>query len=396
MFEHIVLRRAHNGDPISAGQLAEALLYYQKVHLIIDRATLLRLIRQIGTDHVLMVLRRPELSAVYCEEMLGTKTDSVGVSQFHNYVAFTLAGHESVGELKKPQERLQYELERQGGMQRRKAKYFTKAFLDLVPVRKFSGNHFLQGGVANAAIQDLSDSEYVRRAIARALEVTPGGYEAGESLRFEMIHTKLGTVVITNIDFGLVNQRRASLVPPLDPLSISNFLTNILEARADLVLASFYGGDFVTSAATSSIIQIRHEEILRRANLNADSRRQFTEVLLPDSPCLAEVIDSGERTFEEFLALLGKSTRFKDWVRSVNPDEDLLRSYLIDISSKGWIERLPAKSLRYVLTAALDAGYPLAGRAAGFLDNFIVEKLFSGWRPNHFVTGKLGPFLKAN
>jgi len=40
MFEHIVLRRTEGGLPISVGQIAEALLYYQKVHLFIDRGTL--------------------------------------------------------------------------------------------------------------------------------------------------------------------------------------------------------------------------------------------------------------------------------------------------------------------------------------------------------------------
>jgi hypothetical protein len=81
-------------------------------------------------------------------------------------------------------------------------------------------------------------------------------------------------------------------LPSVEPLTIAHLLSNILDARADLALASFYGGDFVTSAVTSSIIQVRHTELLRRSKLNVDSRRQFAEVVLPDSPSLAEVIDS--------------------------------------------------------------------------------------------------------
>ena len=131
MFEHIVLRRAEGGLPISAGHIAEALLYYQKAHLFIDRGTLFNLIQQIGIGRILTLLRRAELSAVYCEEMLGTHTGSVGVSQFHNYVAITLAGHEDVGQLRTPLERLQYDLERQG-IPKTEAKRFSRAFLDLV------------------------------------------------------------------------------------------------------------------------------------------------------------------------------------------------------------------------------------------------------------------------
>lgn len=154
MFEHIVLRRATGGQPISAGYIAEALLYYQKLHLFVDRGTLFHLIKQIGTSGILTLLSRPDVSAVYCEEMLGTRTDSAGVSQYHNFVAFTLSGHKDVGELKSPAERLQYELER-NGLPKKDAKQFSKAFLQRVPLRRFSGNHFLEGGILAAAKLDL-------------------------------------------------------------------------------------------------------------------------------------------------------------------------------------------------------------------------------------------------
>ncbi len=395
MFEHIVLRRAEGGLPISAGQVAEALLYYQKVHLFIDRGTLFNLIQQIGTGRILTLLHRAEVSAVYCEEMLGTHTESVGVSSCHNYVAFTLTGHEGVGQLKTPLERLQYEIERQG-IQKAEAKRFSRAFLDLVPMRKFSGNHFLQGGITDAAKRDLLDIEYAEQAIRKAIAVTPGGYAVGDDLRFEVINSDLGMFVYTNIDLESINRRRVQAVPSVEPLTVAHLLSNILDARADLALASFYGGDFVTSAVTSSIIQVRHTELLRRSKLNVDSRQQFTEVVLPDSPSLAEVIDSGERSFDEFLSLMDRAARFKDWLKSVNPDEDMIRTYMRDVSSEGWIQRLPAKSLRYILTLALDATNPAVGLASGFIDNFVVEKLFSGWRPNHFVSGKLSPFVKGH
>ena len=394
MFEHIVLRRAEGGQSISAGQIAEALLYYQNIHVFIDRGTLFDLIRQIGAAQTLTLMRRPEVSAVYCEETLGTITDSAGVSQYHKYVAFTLAGHESVGQLKSPEERLLYDLERQG-LSKRDARQFSMAFLKLVPVRRFSGNHFLEGGITHAAMNDLLDSQYLLQAIRKALSVLPGGYLIGDDLKFEVISTHLGCFIFTNIDFESINRRRAESSPPIEPLTTAHLLTNLLDARADLALASFYGGDFVTSSATSSIIQIRYAELLRRAKLNVDSRQQFMEVALPDSPSLSEVIDSGERSIDEFLDLLDKAERFKDWLKTVNPDEILVRTYMRDITAKGWIERLPAKSLRYVFTLALDATNPIVGLVSGFADNFLVEKLLSGWRPNHFVSGKLAPFIQG-
>ena len=395
MFEHIVLRRAEGGLPISVGQIAEALLYYQKVHLFVDRGTLFELIRKIGTNGLQTLLRRPELSAVYCEEMLGVRTESVGVSQCHDYVAFTLAGHKDIGDLKTPQDRLQYEIERQGTL-KPEAKKFCKIFFGLVPVRKFSGNHFIDGGIPDAARSDLLDKEFTKQAICQAIATIPGGYVTGPEFNFEVVRSELGLFVFTNLDINSINQRRAQVVPPVEPLTIAHLLSNVLDARADLALASFYGGDFVTSTVNSSIIQVRHTELLRRSKLNVDSRQQFTEVVLPDSPCLAEVIDSGERSFDDFLRLLDRATRFKDWLKAVNPDEDLIRTYLRDVSSEEWIKRLPAKSLRYMLTLALDQTNPTLGFASGFVDNFIVEKLFAGWRPNHFISSRLSPFVSGH
>lgn len=392
MFDHIVLRRAEGGLPITAGRIAEALLYYQKLHVFIDRGTLFQLVKQIGTGRILALLDRTEVSAVYCEEMLVTYTDSVGVSQRHSYGAVTMAGHQDVGELKSPAERLQYDLERQG-IARAEAKRFSGQFLARVPIRKLSGNHFVQGGITAAAKRDVLDLEYAKKALRCAVAATEGGYLIGEDLHLEIIDTELGFYVFTNIDFDRINRNRTQAMPPAEPLTIAHLLSGIFDATADLALASFYGGDFVTSTATSSIIQAKHGELLRRANLNLEARQRFSEVVLPDAPSLAEVVDSGERSFDDFLILLDRAGRFRDWLNAVNPDENLVRTYMRDISSEGWIQRLPAKSLRYILTLALDATNPVVGLASGLIDNFVVERLLAGWRPNHFVSGRLSPFV---
>jgi len=326
--------------------------------------------------------------------MLGTHTDSVGAFQIHSFIAFTLSGHESVGQLKTPQERVQYSLE-QDGLPKRDARRFAKVFLDRVPLRRLSGSHFLSGGIPEAAKRDLLDSEFTRQAVRKTLTLVSGGYDPGNNLKFDVVDSALGLHVFTDIDLEGINRRRAATAAPPDPLTVAHLLSQIQDARADLALASFYGGDFVTSSVTSGIIQIRHEELLRRSALNVDSRRQFTEVVLPDTPTLAEVIDTGERTFDDFLSLLDRAARFKHWLKSVNPDEDLVRTYIRDITSDGWIQKLPSKSIRYMLTLGVDAINPMAGFVAGFLDNFVVEKLLLGWRPNHFVSAKLGPFVRG-
>ena len=394
MFEKVVLRRSESGRPITAGQLAEALLFYQNVHLIIDLASFSGLIEQLGAGTLLSVLQRAGCSAVYCEESLGTQTEPVGPLSVHKYAAFTLSGSKDTGNFKSREERVAYMLSRHG-ITGAEARRFAKAFLRLAPVRKLSGDVYVDGGITEAARQDLSDQDYVRRAINAALNLSPGAESLGSLLRFDVLDTPLGIHVFHNIDFESINARRAAAHPAADPLSPALLLNHLLEARADLALASFYGGDFVTSELTSSIVKLRCDDLFRRAQLNTEQRSMFQEVTLPDYPSLREVIDSGQRTFREFLLLLDKSTRFKEWLQTTSVDEGLVRSYMTAMSSHGWIQSTKAKTVRYVITTLLSGDNPITAAAVSAMDALICDKLLSGWRPNHFVEKRLSPFLDA-
>ncbi len=226
MFDHVVLRRAEAGVPIFAGQIAEALLYYQHVHLVIDRGTLEALLKQIGPQRLLSLLRRPDFSAVYTEELLATHTESAGAFQIHKFVAFTITGHQSVGTFKTVQERVQHQLESQS-IERKVAHSFAKAFLDRVTVRKLSGDHFVRGGIPDAAKRDLMDPEYVKLAVRTVLARVPGGVDPGTELKFDVIESALGLHVFHNIDLAAINLRRAVLLPPAEPLTVAHILTQI-------------------------------------------------------------------------------------------------------------------------------------------------------------------------
>jgi hypothetical protein len=72
-------------------------------------------------------------------------------------------------------------------------------------------------------------------------------------------------------------------------------------------------------------------------------------------------------------------------------------AYLSEMSREGWIESLPAKIIRYSLSTIADVIQPtVLGKATSVVDTFLLEKLFKGWRPNHFVKKRLKPFVAGN
>lgn len=392
MFEHVVLRRSADGVPITLGQLAEAMLYYQKVHVILDRETVLSLIAKIGMNGVYTIIDHPDVSAVFCEEMLAVHTDPIGASIAHQFVAIRLEGDsETVGKIKTPADRLQFALER-AGKDKKIARRFAQAFFDRVPVKNLSGDQYQKGGITKAAAKDMFDLQFSKIALQQALRAYDTTFLVNDNLRLELISSDLGFFVFTDLDLQLVNEKRARA--SLFPVTMAHLLTHILDARADLALASFYGGDFVTSKATSSIIQVKHTEFLKRSNINSASREEFIDHVIPNAPSLAEVIDSGDRSFDEFIKLLKRAKRFKGWIKSVNPDQGLIHSYIQEISSDDWLQSFPVKGLRYITTLGIDTAFPGLGQGAGILDALVMDRFLKGWRPNHFISGKLAPFVR--
>jgi hypothetical protein len=226
------------------------------------------------------------------------------------------------------------------------------------------------------------------------LRKQPGFEPFADNLKYEIIKLDNGKfAVVTNIDFPLGNKRRNAVDPSLGQVTQSSLLVSFLEAAADTQIAAFYGSDFRTSEASSEIIRIRFKELLRRTDISADQINQFNEIVLNNYPTIREVIDSGERSFDEFEALLDRSDRFRRSLDKLSPDTNLVREYFAEVSREGWISSLPAKLARYVVgLGAGAAGSFATGAAASAADTFLLDKL-KGWRPNHFVDKRVKPFL---
>lgn len=395
MFDSIVLRRSpEQNKSLTAGQVAEALLYYQRIYLLLERGTLESLVKQVGTSTLLTILRRPEVSAVYVDEFLGVITEKQYGFEFHRCGSLQMSETAAGKPLKSAEDRLNQHLA-EIGINTSEARKFSKDFLKKVPTRTFSRNHFTEGGLLKRASDDLVNQEYVSTAAREILKLWPGGYDPGDDFKFQVHPSDNSLAVFTNIDFDRVNSHRQ--VDHDQLLTRANMLETMLHSSADVLFAAHNGSDIATSDLSSAVITARHRELLRRTKLNRQEQSAFEQqIVLPDAPRLADVIDSGDRTFEDFLKLLDKSEKFKAWLKSTSPDEGIVREYLAAISKESWVESLPAKLIRYIAMAGVDAttsGYPIVSKAASVIDTFVLDKLVKGWKPNQFVNNRLRPFV---
>lgn len=391
MFESIVLRNSQEAGNVTLGAMAEALLFYQNTRVIIGHGMLVSLARGGVLSDIIGLVREGRLQAVHCEETLGTITNSYGVLQAHDFASFKLVGHESDRGANRL-ERVEISLRTQG-IEPRTAKTLATAFVEAIPQKSFTKDDYLKGGIPAAARADARDINTLKGLLRVGLAAVPGGYDAGDDLRAEFVLSDLGYFLFANIDFAGINTRRAAMTPALEPLTPAALLNLVLESRADMHLAAYYGGDFTTTAPNSALVRWRQAHLLDRTNLNREEKENFSEIILPDYPSVREVIDSGERSFTEFLKLLDKAQKFKAWLAKANPDQKLVSQYIEALKADTWTEKTPIKTLRYVVSLGAGLVDPTLGVIAGVADAFILDRYLKGWRPNHFVDSRLKPFV---
>lgn len=395
MFEKIVLRRAPNGTVLTLGDLAEAMLFYQSVHIILDFGAFNSLIDALTMRGLLNLLDRKNVTAVYTDELLATHTNTVEGRNVHSFLAVIISGDKETGPIKGRQKRLEYLLYSKKGHSRKEARTLAERFLKKVPLKKFGSDYFVQGGILKAATADILQPEYAAKAIREILRGTPGLEPYVDSARFDVLPRAGGFEVWTNVDFEAASARRKALNSGLDVITEAHLAGAFLDASSDTILAAHYGADFYTSTLSSELVRLQHAELLKRAGISATELTQFKDVAIPEYPSIREIINGGFRTFDEFLTLLDKAQKFREWIQGQNPDAKVAHEYIRSITAEGWASTVPAKLMRFVMSTAIGlVGLP-QGLVASAADSFLLDRISKGWRPNHFIDGKLKPFLRS-
>lgn len=394
MFEKIVLRRSIHGPALTAGELAEGLLYYQNVHIIVDYGTLAGLASQLDIPILLGLLARRGVSATYVDEFPGVQTHPTPSGPLYSLGAVRFVGSRETGPLKSRKKRIQLAFERFGRCSKKDAKRHAERFRRMVSFRNLSDDSYIPGGAIKLAQSDLLEADY----LLAAAEIEARGLLQGRPLpddfyfRAQMAGDNF--TIASNLDFDEITRVRAAIDPNAGTYSPAHISAGILNATIGSVLAGHYGGDFYTSDTESKILELRYGRLLKRAAINRESIKQFESIVFGESPRIADTINSRSRSFEEFLEVLSEADRFKEWLRLQPPHASVAAQYVNDISSIGWLDTLPAKAIRYVLGTIAGAIEPTGGTLLSAIDAFILDKLVGGWRPNQFVQGQLRPFVE--
>jgi hypothetical protein len=252
---------------------------------------------------------------------------------------------------------------------------------------------------------EMIDAASIDTAVKRVLNILVPSFPIPAGWFFRPVDVGGSYAIDTNFDFARLNEEYHKTIPPShSSLSQAYLLQQLLDARASLALGFKYLGELVVDPVGTGIIRLKALELMRKRDAHVDELDLFQDLHLPEGRKIREYLNSGERDFAQFLKVLDYAGRFKHWLAGRSPDEKLLDEYFKAVTAESWIDKLGTKASRWTITTglgvAVETFYPTgaaiaATQAISFLDATLLDRILKGWRPNHFVEGRLADFVRG-
>lgn len=398
MFETAVFRdplseKDKFGERTTLGNLAEALLFYDQTHLVLGWASLENLLLQIGYSTFERLLKERLIKATFINEMVAIATGE-NLPADHEF-SFMTIGRSSSGQAWP--DRIAPVLVKTG-VDQSKARRKAKELLKLMPPSRLSSGMPAGGGVGDLFVEqvrrfpDLTSQATIFSNFRLPLGARPtiGKFQLVEvaPATFRIVGDHGWSAVSDHLKGSRINES------PGQSVALAAY-----SAFVDFALASRFGGDLIAGAEDEALVAEQVGVAMHRRLRNAHEIAQFSYVEFGEGCGVAQAIDSGERTFSEFLELLERGRKFKDMLKNANPSVGLLRAYQDEVAKGSWLNQLLPKPLRFgfvngvgVLADALGGG-GAASIAIGAVDEFILDRIRFGYSPATFVQNKLRPFV---
>lgn len=393
MFDSVLFKNAPTPGPlIDIGSLAEALLFYDKVAIVGNSATVKDLLSRIPPFILLSLLRDGRLEFHYLSDQVGIHTtQGPGGRPLHRLTTVSSPDHTI--------EKIIPEAFKRAAGGSAQARVASWKFAELT--RRLDHSAFDRTSVLQA-LADNHGTEASVRSLLR--KITPDYPSAG--IRFNVHEETSGFSVDSNIDFSRLNELYHKTVPSAHSTITEAYILALLQGAFE---ATYFAGTLETEVAVHPVEQVVHaasvEAMIHRYARNSAEIACFTDVTLNEAHAVREAVNSGTVPFIAIVKLLDSADKFRHWLRRQPDDASLIKAYYNEATKNSWVEKLPPKTMRWLFFGAagllVDALYPgdvgkLAGVAISALDGFLMDKVLKGWTPHQFVEGRLKTVLDSN
>lgn len=393
MFDAIAYKNAIGPGPlIDIGALAEGLLFYGRVAIVGNSATVKDLLARIPPFVVLSMLRDGRLEFHYLADQIGVSTQEINGRPHHGLVAFSSPDHTI--------EKIGPSSFKDAAGKTSQAKIGANKFTALL--RSIDHSGFDQSSV----LQTFSDEQAINLSVSSLLREIVPSFALSADLRFSIEREKEGIYVDTNIDFTELNRIYHQVVPASHSTLTAAYILTLLQGAYE---ATYFAALLDAEVAVHPIeraVQAKAVDAVISRHVHSQSQiESFAELTLADGHAIREAVNSGVVPFTAVLKLLDSADKFRHWLHQQPPDTNLVRAYYQETIKDTWAEKLPTKSTRWSIFTGIGLGIDALG-AGGFgtatsvavsaVDAFLVDKLIKGWKPHQFVEKDLKSLFSPN
>lgn len=387
MFERICVPPVEPaGTQFDLGLVAESLLFYSETYLIVAGNNLPGLVRQLGPDLLFHLIDEHRLQIRFIDHNLGAITKNKG-TPFARYDVGLI--HAEKHSLESAAQNAFIEVTGKSGRGRRLAARFCRSARSIEYAES----------ITNRITEDMKRGIFLEEFIKRRL-VSLGAVKNAQEIPTFKYHFQLdpgqGFILDTDLELGKLDSKSELS----DPASV---LAHYGTTVANMSLWAQISSEVAVYPRQADVISARLEPMLKEYSKQQTKVSAYQEFVLDDSKAIREAINSGARSFDEFVPILERAKKFKEWLTDLSEDTNLIKQYHKDVTSGSWIDKLPGKSSRWALFTGAGLGIDVAGAggvgtAAGValsaLDTFFLDQLLRGWKPHQFVEGALRGFIR--
>ena len=400
MFEKIVVRQASGvGRDFDAGLLAEVILFYGQVHLVIDYRVLRDMCQSLGVASVLRMLRSGYARLTFI------RGSAVVITTTPGSVALHTTAVAKAGERGATVEDDLIECMKQVGNGPKEAKKHARDFLKLIAQSKLNDGSPKGPLFVEQFRDDLRSKPNLLKQARLVVGHRIGELAGARISRFNVVEVSADRFLVdTDLNWSEARAAYHRLTgKDTTDFGEATILGEVQDGFVDLGMAARYGSELLTTHLQEQLITERVWQITRPRQSSDDEIAGFNQKVLGDAFALREAINSGLRTFDDFLNVMDKARRFKKMLVNANPDMGLLGSYLQEVKKGTWLDGLIAKTARFSifniaapLLEQLTTGTQFISQIGNAVDAFILDRMARGWRPNMFVEKELLPFMASD
>lgn len=394
MFDKICIKNKESDSyKLDVGFVIDTMLFYGKVVLLIHKEELIILLKFLGEDLLRELIKRGRLELRFRDNIIGSMI-------FPN-------GRYNIDTFSSPDvtiDSILYQSHREIINNSSKNQKFASEFSGII--EPYSYPAFVRESI----ISDFSNEHLLKRALPVYINSIVPEFILPEKIEIEIIkEAGFGPYdaysLKSNIDVDELNRVHKESRPEIDyDIDYSGFLLSVGESKGDIHIASELESEIVTSELYSKFIALEVEDLIKQRTKSEDELKLFATYVLEGCTSLGLGYMDGIINGKDLLKILDKSDKFRDWLKNISEDKNLLGEYHKAVMKEDFSDKLPTKTARFVIFEGIGITLDLFGAggigtiaatALAAADNFLLDKIINrGWKPNQFIDKSLKPKIK--